>query len=225
MQKYTVKELKTGKCFASYYLKEDKRIEKLKDDDIIINFAYTDYGGDFFDKACIAYFKEKYPDNIIIENTVCNGENAILYGNKLVNDFLENIEDYLLGFENMEEFYSMMEYEQYENDFSYFLDDIKNDYLFNYDNVFEYLMHNKLGYYHVYPNMIDFSWDDLISELKENNLIFNKNEKLLYHLIDNGIEKNIANYYIANYKNNTLKNLVLSNSILQLFNDYENNVI
>lgn len=223
MKSITIKDFKKGEGYSSYNIREDKNILALKDEDIIINLAYTDYGGTFFDKVAIEYFKKYYPNNIIYESTNWNGQNAVLYGN-IVHEFLKEYENYILGFENIEEFYSSMEWELYQNDFEYFLKDIQGKYLFNFDDVLDYLMENKQGYYNIYPNMIDFNLEDLIEELLKENLIFNEDESLLYAFINNGIEENIARYYIQNYENGTLKDLILSESILSIFKDYENNL-
>ena len=55
-------------AFASEELKDELR-EKLNikgnslGDNVVISFAYTDYGGDFLDKVAIRYFEENYPEN------------------------------------------------------------------------------------------------------------------------------------------------------------------
>ena len=69
----------TNQFYASEDLLNELK-EKIKENDTIINFAYTDYGGDFFDKVCIKYFSEKYPNNIVKENTSYYGENAFIFG-------------------------------------------------------------------------------------------------------------------------------------------------
>lgn len=86
---------------ASDSLLEDA---KAKQSNIYINFAYTDYGGDFFDRVSIAYFKENYPDNIVYESTSWNGENAYIFG-EIAKKFKEETDNYLLGFESMEDYF------------------------------------------------------------------------------------------------------------------------
>jgi hypothetical protein len=100
----------------------------MKNGDTIVAFAYTDYGGDFFDKVAIEYFKESHPNNIVFENSGYNGQNAIVFGEP-AKEFLEVSESYLLGFEDMESFYYELQNEQEYKDFKYFLSDIKDKYI------------------------------------------------------------------------------------------------
>lgn len=94
-------------CYATEFLAMEA---KDKNSDYYLNIAYTDYGGDFFDKVVIAYFKEKHPESIVYENTSFNGENAFIFGN-VAKEFAEESSRYLLGFEDMEDFYYSMEAE------------------------------------------------------------------------------------------------------------------
>jgi hypothetical protein len=110
MEKLTYSQIVTGQG----YLSQELRDSIPKNSEHYVNFAYTDYGGDFFDKVCIEYFKENYPDNIVYEETCYYGQNAVIYG-KVASDFLKETESYLLGFENIEEFFSELESkEKYE---------------------------------------------------------------------------------------------------------------
>jgi hypothetical protein len=84
-----------------------------------INVAYTDYGGNFFDKVVIEYFFKKYPDNIIWEHTMYNGKNAIIFGD-IVSEFIEATESYPLGFEDIESLFFEMEFDEKMNGFDYF---------------------------------------------------------------------------------------------------------
>ena len=85
----------------------------------VIAFGYSDYGGDFYDKVAIAYFRENYPDNTIVENTGYSGEIAVVFGEP-AKEYMEQTENYPLGFENIEEAFYEAEYDaRYEgiNDF------------------------------------------------------------------------------------------------------------
>ena len=77
-----------------------------------INIAYTDYGGSFFDKVLISYFKKKYPKNIVSESICWNGENAFIFGD-IVDKLIEETKEYILGFEDIENYYCNMEQEEY----------------------------------------------------------------------------------------------------------------
>ena len=162
-------------AFGSQELKNDLK-SKMKPNDPILAFAYTDYGGDFFDKVAIEYFKENYPNNIVSEITYYNGQNGIVFGEP-VKQFLEASEDYILGFYGIEQFYYEMLYNQEMEDFETFLNDLEK-----YDNyevskeALPYLMDAKSGYYGMQPNGLDFYSPDLIKELENQDLIKKKDE-------------------------------------------------
>jgi len=143
---------------------------KMKEGDAIVAFAYSDYGGDFFDKVAIEYFKENHPDNIVYEKSAYSGQNGIVFGEP-AEEFLEATNNYLLGYEDIEDFYYQMENEQTEEDFKYFLDDLKRDGYKVSDNAYIYLMSEKSGYYSMQPNQLDFSYSDLTDELLKKGLI------------------------------------------------------
>jgi hypothetical protein len=156
---------------ASSDLKEELK-SKMKKGDEIVAFSYTDYGGSFGDKVAIEYFKENHPKNIVFEETAYNGQNGIVFG-EVAEDFLEETEDYPLGYEDMESFYYDMQSEQEEKDFKLFLSDIKNKYTIKKDTL-DWLLENKGGYYSIEPNMVDFSYSELENELEEEGLIKRK---------------------------------------------------
>ena len=156
---------------ASSDLKEELK-SKMKEGDKIVAFAYTDYGGSFGDKVAIEYFKENHPKNIVFENSAYNGQNGIVFG-EVAKDFLEETEDYPLGYEDMESFYYDMQNAQEEKDFKLFLSDIKNKYTIKKDAL-DWLLENKGGYYSIEPNMVDFSYSELENELEEEGLIKKK---------------------------------------------------
>lgn len=223
MEKITLKDLKNGRCYASYDLIE--KIEKKNHKNFILNFAYTDYGGSFWDKIVIEYFKKNHPNNILYESTYYNGQNALIFGD-IAKDFFNQSQDYFLQFENIENFYCEMESNQYLEDFKYFIENIKNDYLFNYNVVLNYLIGNKIGEYNILSNMIDYSFEDLIKELLKENLIFNLEEnniKLLKLFIDNDFNSDIALYYYNSYNNNIINELLLNEQVKSIINQFEEN--
>lgn len=161
-------------CSFGYGTPELKELAKSKQSDIYINFAYTDYGGDFFDRVAIAYFKENHPDNIVYESTSWHGENAYIFG-EIAKEFKEATDNYLLGFEDIEDYY--YEKEQEMLDELYLL--LYNEYVesericTNRDNFIEFLRENFMNEcsYNVMPTMVDYSPSDVENLLIENHLI------------------------------------------------------
>jgi hypothetical protein len=164
-------------AFASDELKSELQ-EKLGissndlGDNVVISFAYTDYGGDFLDKVAIRYFQENYPENTLVENTSYFGQNAYVFGEP-AKEWIETTEDYPLGFENIEELYYEMQNESEYESFEYFLDDLQkyDGYVFDKDEVMSWLMENKGGYYSMTTQGLDFSSSDLTEELVNEDLI------------------------------------------------------
>jgi hypothetical protein len=145
-------------------------------DNYVISFAYTDYGGDFLDKVAISYFSENYPENTIKENSGWGGENAFVFGEP-AKEWIEQTQDYALGFEDFEDFYYEKQNEQEGEDFNYFLDDIVSEYTFDREVVIDWLMENKSGYYGITTQGLDFSWTDLTEELVNEGLIEKTDEE------------------------------------------------
>jgi hypothetical protein len=147
-------------------------------DNVVISFAYTDYGGDFLDKVAIRYFQENYPENTLVENTGYNGENAYVFGEP-AKEWIESTEDYPLGFENIEELYYEMQNESEYEGFEYFLDDLQkyDGYVFDKDEVMSWLMENRGGYYSMTTQGLDFSYSDLTDELVSEGLIRKEEEE------------------------------------------------
>lgn len=73
-----------------------------------ISLSYTNYGGTYLEKVFIQYLKENHPNNILVENTIYSGENAIVFG-YIVEDIIEASKDYPLGYEDFEDYYSSKE--------------------------------------------------------------------------------------------------------------------
>jgi len=117
--------------YASQCLRE--RAEILADgkhDAKVAAFAYTDYGGDAFDVLCCRYFEAHYPECFAWENTVWSGRNGILVNppdRDLVGEFEAAVEDYVLGFEDMEEAYTELEIEAIEEAIAYFIESNTDD--------------------------------------------------------------------------------------------------
>lgn len=90
------------------YWATDSLIERAKErvgmDERILAVSYTNYSGTFYDKCLIAYIKENYPNNIITEIALYNGENAFIFGDVLeLEDFDSN------GFTDSEDFEEYMD--------------------------------------------------------------------------------------------------------------------
>lgn len=82
---------------------------KEKNAEVYVNLAYTSYGGEYIDNVIIQYMENNYPDNIISERTSWNGRNAFLFGD-VASNFLEESKNYILGFEDLEDFYFVNEH-------------------------------------------------------------------------------------------------------------------
>lgn len=92
---------------ADCYATDELLMEILKKDvstDKYIALSYTNYGGTYLEKVFIQYLKENHPNNILVENTIYSGENAIVFG-YIVEDIIEASKDYPLGYEDFEDYY------------------------------------------------------------------------------------------------------------------------
>jgi hypothetical protein len=168
LQKFT-KEDFYHNVIATYELR-DKADERMKKGDSVIGFAYTDYGGDFFDKVCIEYFAENHPENFVWEHAGWNGKNGILFGD-IVDRFIEDTKDYLLGFDDIESKFYQLENDTESEAFTYFLAELQNDYEFDGEKCYNWLMENKSGYYTVMASGLDYDHDELLNCLIEEKLI------------------------------------------------------
>jgi hypothetical protein len=158
-------------AYASDDMLEELK-SKMKEGEPIVAFAYTDYGGDFFDKVAIEYFIENYPNNIVYENSAYNGKNGIVFG-KPAMEFLEISDNYLLGFDDIETYYYDMQYKEEIESFKYFLKDINSDYRVS-RKALDWLLENRSGYYSMMTTGLDFSYEDLTNDLLEEGLITKK---------------------------------------------------
>ena len=155
---------------------KEKVKKKVKKGDTIIHFGYSDYGGQFFDKVAIEYFKEKHPKNTISENTGYNGQVGFVFG-KPADEFLEESkEGNILGYETLQDTYSEMEREAEEKSFKFFLDDIKDKYTVKKEALSK-LEEERSGYYSIMSDgQLDFSYSDLTEFLEKEGLIVKNKE-------------------------------------------------
>jgi hypothetical protein len=111
MTHHTLEFTRTLEGFGSDELKSQV-LKRLRKGDVYINFAYSNYSGDFYDKAVIEYLKTleegKLFEEFYCEHSHYFGQNAYLTG-LLAREFLESIEDYLLGFRELEPFFYELE--------------------------------------------------------------------------------------------------------------------
>lgn len=155
---------------------KEKIQKKVKKDETIIHFGYSDYGGQFFDKVAIEYFKENHPKNTISENTGYNGQVAFVFG-KPAEEFVEESKDgNILGYETLQDTYSEMEREAEEKSFKFFLDDIKDKYTVK-KGALDKLEEERSGYYSIMSDgQLDFSYSELTSFLEKEGLIVKNKE-------------------------------------------------
>lgn len=148
METITFNEFKNGKGFwadRDLFIKDNP----MPDDAVIVNFAYSDYGGDFFDMVAIEYFKEKKEACFTVQNTDYFGKNAILFGQTAI-DFIEANKEYPLGYSDLEEYYYQKTYEAETASFNSFLDYLKGE--FDREKAMEWMTKNRCGYYSVQPS-------------------------------------------------------------------------
>jgi hypothetical protein len=148
----------------------DELKTKISEGDIILNFAYTDYGGDFFDKMIIRYFKENHPESIVLETTGWNGENAFIFG-ELAKQLSESMESYLLGFEDTESFFSEMENEVRNEGIEYFKSGIDTDKFTVSEEIPDEFIEWVAGYCNVLNSGLDYSEDEMIEKAIETGFI------------------------------------------------------
>lgn len=179
----------TGESARVEFLKEEFASEdlidrlkeklKLKSDDLknqdVIAFAYTNYGGSIIDKYAIEYFLENYPKNIVVEDTSYSGKNAFVFG-KPAKDWMEQTEDYILGYEDFESFYYEKENEDFMEGINFFIQDLKRNYIFNEEEVRDSLEEKFSGYFNVETSGLDYMEETMIDYLKEEGLIKEKEE-------------------------------------------------
>jgi len=163
---------------------ENEAIERSNEKNCIesgnyLNFAYTDYGGDFLDIVFIDYFLSHYPENIVVEDTGYSGRNAIVFNTEknpdLIDRYTNETEDYLLGFEDVEEFHSEKESEAFLEFVEFFIEqELTGDFIFDREKVEEWLHEERYGYFAITTQGIDCNTRQLIDDLFNANLITTK---------------------------------------------------
>jgi hypothetical protein len=206
-------------AFASEDLKDELR-EKLGiegnslGDNVVISFAYTDYGGDFLDKVAIRYFEENYPENTLVENAGYGGQNAYVFGEP-AQEWIESTDDYPLGMSGLEDLYYEMQNESEDESFSMFLDDLeRDDYVFDRDEVMEWLIDNRGGYYTMTTQGLDISYSDLTNSLLNEGLISQRPEHEYKYAKGGGVPYKTA---IEEFNNK----LISHSSVIKLANHYD----
>lgn len=142
-----------------------------------ISFAYTDYGGSFFDYCYIEYLREQHPDNIVFEFTSYSGHNALVFNTEkysnIVEDINHAISDYILNFEDMEEFFYSKEQELHLSAVASAINDLIHDYeiITDMDTLQADIIEFFCTHASIVYTAINYSSNDLKHYLIENNLI------------------------------------------------------
>lgn len=106
--------------------------------------------------------------------------------------------------------------EQERKDFEFFLNDIKDNYVFNMEDALEYLIEEKSGYYSITTQGIDFSYDSLEKELLKADIIFYPENNITMQLINEGVPAELAKYYQVCYNNGTMQENLMPERILSI---------
>lgn len=157
-------------------------IETMKDDEIVLYLAYTDYGGSSWDHALIEYlrknYKKEFGKTIHAEYTGYYGQNCFIFG-ELAKRIKEASEDYPLGFENFEDFYYEMESKAINRDLTDFRKYLRRKYvILRKDDSFELMKDIIRDGYFKYDNSfnsVDFNEENLINLFLEAELIKKRN--------------------------------------------------
>jgi len=133
MELLKVEEILT-KSIASDELKSDV-IEYLKKHNLnyVIHGTFTDYGGSVIDKIYFLYFKKYRKElkkdgfKLFYELTIYDGANffIIFKNDEEALKFNDRLDEYLLFFDNIEEFYSNLEFEEKLKAFKIVLNDYR----------------------------------------------------------------------------------------------------
>ena len=97
-----------GLCIASDFLWNDAK----ERGGIAVNIAYTNYGGTFMEKTLMKYISERFPEDIIMEDTSWDGMNAFVFGNiaDKVWDVASGKSDISNLFDDFEDYFITEEY-------------------------------------------------------------------------------------------------------------------
>jgi hypothetical protein len=85
VEKLTFRDFKNGKGHHNLIMRYDDMKELkangIKNDDILIHFIYSDYGGDYLDRVAIKYFSQKkYQNCFRVYNIFGGGKSGLLWG-------------------------------------------------------------------------------------------------------------------------------------------------
>jgi len=99
---------------------------------------------------------------------------VIIAGSRTFNNYslLKDIcDDFLIGFEDIESFYSEMEYNEEMKGFEYFISSLDTDKFEISENALPMLSENKGGYYSILTSGLDYCESDLIQYCLDENII------------------------------------------------------
>jgi hypothetical protein len=83
-----------------------------------------------------------------VEETSYNGKNAFVFG-KPAKEWMEQSDDYILGFNDFESFYYEKENEDFMEGINFFITDLQRYYIFNIEEVRDSLEEKFYGYFNV----------------------------------------------------------------------------
>jgi hypothetical protein len=169
---FLTKEQLKERFSKRYELEED--LERMTPDDICLQLSFSDYAGDTVDQAYIGYFEKNYKKQlgktIFIDSTKYNGENCFVFG-ELAKKIQEETENYPLGFENVEDFYSEMEYKAYYKTLKDIRKDLRKDYIIKKGSSDRMEDLAREGYIRFHDSFNAPDCDPFIDKLEEEGLI------------------------------------------------------
>ena len=128
-----------------------------------VNIAYSNYGGTFLDKVLISFIENDHPNNIVSENSAWNGKNAFIFGN-ILQQLIEDTNDYLLKFETLEEYFCEMEQKEYDEYINILIDEgVINNVRYERDFAKQYLEEHA----NISTIGVDVNVDDLVEAVNE----------------------------------------------------------
>ena len=174
MQKLTIEQIENGNGFASPELRQKAReLAEKHGVDVLLNCAYTDYGGDFLDRVYIEHFRRNEPDRIVWEPTGWSGENAFIALRP--DEWQEHSQYPLVG--DTEDTYTELEAQLYAEMADSVIENLEFEgYEFDKEKVRDWIQRNAYGYYRLYPNFVDYSESEVFGELEKAGLIKPKAE-------------------------------------------------
>jgi len=168
METMTAKQFRQGNGFMSWQLRRQFP-DNIKDDQLVINFAYTDYGGSFIDKVIIAFLRSKHVQHMLHEHTSWSGENCTLYSKKYVKFFNRDFKDWFYN-DEFEEFYCQQEYQIQDECWNYVANEFIQDYELDESmksDIVNFLHEEFDRYYSIVYTQVDYSSENAESKLCE----------------------------------------------------------